>query len=143
MTDDAFNRWYKNHKKDFNDKRKSRYHTDPEYKKRVLAASRQTREDRRKGVVKSATSQSGVVNLSTLAEDLEISVWTLRNWMANDYFPRPQIEGGGLWFTPWQVALVQLIQFFMKDNNVRRLSAAQRQDLQKVLTYIHAHWGDA
>lgn len=46
MTQWTFTKWYENNKGNFNEKRRSRYNTDPEYRQRVLEMNRKNREKR-------------------------------------------------------------------------------------------------
>ena len=43
----AFSRWYKAHKETFNERRRQRYENDPEYRERMINATRKARTGRR------------------------------------------------------------------------------------------------
>ena len=55
MSDWEFKNWYKEHGKELNASRRDRYTNDPEYKKQVLAANRESRKRRRQGQLKERT----------------------------------------------------------------------------------------
>jgi hypothetical protein len=135
--EDAFAKWYKQHGEDFNEKRRNKYNSDPEYRQRVLATARVAREQRRMAHEK---PDDYTVNHALAAEILGITVWTLRNWRSKNYFPSPKHFRDGAWFKDHQLALLGEIQHFMEVNNVRRLSAAQKAELQPIIERIHAQW---
>lgn len=43
----AFSKWYKSHKETYNERRRKRYENDPEYRERMIEATRKARTGRR------------------------------------------------------------------------------------------------
>jgi hypothetical protein len=139
MANEAFDKWYKTHKEDFNSQRRKRYQNDPKYKARVLASARKARDDRRKQNPKPPGYN---VSLVAAAEELGVTIWTLRNWRKMEYFPEPnKFDHWELWFTEAQVRLLARIQHYLDSNSIKRLSAVQRAELQIIVKQIYAEWG--
>lgn len=135
--DDAFARWYETHKNDYNSKRREKYKQDPAYKTRVLNTARQTRDNRRKYKEKPSVYS---FTINDVADDLGITIWTLRNWRGNGYFPEPYKFNGELWFSQNQISLLSEIRDFLVHRGIKRMSAVQRDDLQPIIESIHARW---
>jgi hypothetical protein len=136
--DDAFGRWYDKNKPVFNLSRRERYKTDPEYKKRVLDAARKARDERRK---QNPKPEAYTTTLQGAADALDITIWTLRNWRTNEYFPEPLKFNGELWFTDAQVKLLTRIKDYLDKRNIKRLSVAQAEELYGIVKQIRAYWG--
>lgn len=59
MSDWKFKDWYKEHGKELNADRRKRYETDPEYKKQVLEANRESRRRRREAQLAERAAERG------------------------------------------------------------------------------------
>ena len=138
-TGDAFGRWYAVHKKTFNKSRQNRYNTDPEYRARVLETSQRSRANRKKADV-AVKPEIYQYHLAQVAELLNITVGTLRNWRVNEYFPEPLRFGGGVWFKPHQVLLLDSIRDFFTSKHIKRISAVQKKELEEIVHVVHANW---
>jgi hypothetical protein len=132
-----FTRWYKSHREEFNEQRRKRYHSDPEYRQKMQEASRQVRQRR---LVKNRPDQY-CISLVQLAEILDVSVWTIRNWRKNGYFPEPYHDDNGIiWFTVNQLELIKKLQDYFLCWNIKRLSNVQKLDVELISKEIHANW---
>lgn len=60
MSDWKFKDWYKEHGSELNEGRRDRYKTDPEYKKQVLEANRESRRRRRVAQLEERAAERGV-----------------------------------------------------------------------------------
>jgi hypothetical protein len=139
-TKGAFGKWYESHKTDFNFERRNRYHNDPLYRQAVLAQARKSREERRKsGVVKPETYSW---KLPDVASYLGITLWTLRNWRQNNYYPEPARYNSELWFTEQQVKLLGGIATYFQVHNIRRMSAIQKKEMEEIVAGVHSTWGN-
>src|SRR5438132_1182903 len=103
----SFKEWYEVNGDRLNAKRKSRYHTDTEYRKRVLETNQQSREKRKGGSNGSARKQrvrkeashyktvdveiNGVTEkmftIGALAETLGCSIQAIRIWERQGLIP--------------------------------------------------------
>lgn len=62
----TFKEWYSNNKEALNAKRKHRYHTDPDYRAKVIEQNRKSREKRR---LKKLEEQNKLQTQTTTQED--------------------------------------------------------------------------
>jgi predicted NAD-dependent protein-ADP-ribosyltransferase YbiA (DUF1768 family) len=137
---DAFERWYQRHGSEFNQSRRTRYANDPLYRERVLATSARARANRRKNrVVQKPAAYS--INLAEAASQLGVTVWSLRSWRNNQYFPDPLRCSGEVWFTAHQIVLIGRIRDFLDARHIRKISASDRKDMQPLIDEVLAQWG--
>jgi hypothetical protein len=134
---DAFDRWYQAHKGTYNSSRKSRYHNDPLYRQKILDASREKRENRRKQNPKPADY---TLTMAAAAEVIGVTIWTLRNWRSQKYFPEPLKYNSELWFSGRQVVYISYIKDFFDREKITRLSAVQKEKLGAIVQQIFANW---
>jgi|PlaIllAssembly_1097288.scaffolds.fasta_scaffold00079_6 hypothetical protein len=122
MTTNTFKRWYESHKEDFNEFRRSRYHTDPEYRERVINYAKVSRE---RAKVRPKPPKK-FWSISETAASAETSVAALRYWEGKKVIPRPD-TGTVRRYTMHQVAL---IKFFFSE--MKRLqSLVESKELTK------------
>ncbi len=113
----SFSEWYRVNGERLNKKRRERYHTDPEYKARVLKTNQESRQDRKKeppGVKEStttvvsgksrqwkaaATDVDGKIQdcftIGAVADILGCSIQVIRLWEKNGTIPATPIRGNG------------------------------------------------
>lgn len=130
-----FSRWYEQNAEALNAKRRERYHTDPEYKAKQLENRRKQLE---RGRSLSPLNPTYTKTFSEAAEELGISIWRLRNWRNNNYFPEPYPYGKFLYFTDRQVELLRGLTNFIGDKP--RLSAEDRAKMEDITNLIFANW---
>lgn len=130
-----FSNWYEKHKEELSAKRKHRYATDPEYRAKALARRAAQREKIRE---QSPVNPVYTKTFSDAAKELGISLWRLRNWRLNNYFPHPHSHGKFLYFTDFQVQLLQKINEFVGENP--RLNAEEKEKMKELSDFIYANW---
>lgn len=130
-----FAKWYGNNKEQLSDKRKERYHNDPVYRQQVLASRAKHLEKIR---VLTSLNPAYTTTFSEAAEELGITLWRMRNWRTNHYFPEPFQHGKFLYFTDSQVALLRKLNEFMGDKP--RLSKDDRHTLDDLTNFIFSNW---
>lgn len=82
---ETFRRWYEKNKEEFNGVRKERYHTDPEYRQKVIEyarISRQRAKQRPKPPKK-------FLSISETAEKATTTPTAIRYWESKGFIPRP------------------------------------------------------
>lgn len=136
-SESPFSRWYKKNREEFNRQRRNRYKTDPEYRKKMQEASRRTRSNHGPG---EGRPEQYVVSLAQAAEILDVTIWTIRNWRRQEYFPEPYIDREGMWFTEPQLALLKGLHAYFVSNGIKRLTAAQRVEVGRISSEIYQHW---
>ena len=124
-----FNVWYEDNKDRWNNARRSRYENDPEYKKRVLAQNRASREKRKEedGIDSAAAEKAKKADpgeawmefmdgegqvwltIGALARALGKSVKTLRLWETKGWIPEAtqRTPKGERLYTPEQVLAIR------------------------------------
>jgi hypothetical protein len=127
--------WYEANKDKLSQKRKEQYANDPEYRAKVLARSEAFRLARR-GV----SSLPGYeFNMQQAADQVGVTLWTLREWRKKNYFPEPLEYQGKLMFNASQIELLQGLRKFFDDHGVRT-SAANRPALEDLTSLVYANW---
>lgn len=134
----AFARWYKNHKDSFNQKRRNRYQTDPEYKQRMIDAAKKTRQAKKKTTIPRPPHYT--ITQLQAAEELGVTIWTLQNWRRKSYFPAPFSDNEGVWFTENQIELLEILQNYYVQQSIKRLTEHQKNDIEQIAQHIHANW---
>jgi hypothetical protein len=128
-----YQEWYENNKKRLSSKKKDRYHSDPEYRAKVIERSREQRaaaREKRKAVV-----DEYAFTILDVAAQLGVTVWVVRDWRRKGYFPEPKLRGGKLLFTQNQIGvLMHLVEFF-KNNDASNVSG-----LEDVKILVSANW---
>lgn len=131
----AFSRWYANHKEQLSEKRKQRYKNDPVYRQACLdRKAKQSQSTKAEPVDPMYTH-----NFTQAAEQLGVSLWTLRSWRTAGYFPEPHEHNKGLFFTANQVALMSKLAEFFQGKS-RNLTDEQKAELQNLSDLIRANW---
>lgn len=130
-----FARWYEEHKDELSQKRKQRYANDPEYRQKALDARKKQLEANR-GL--SPLNPAYTTTFSEAAEELGITIWRLRNWRKNHYFPEPYPYGKFLYFTDRQMALLSKLNEFIGEKP--RLGKEDKGTLEELTNFIFANW---
>lgn len=132
---EAYSRWYERNKEALSEKRKKRYREDPEYRAACLARkARQTKAQSAPPV-----PEQYVMNFTSTAEELDVSLWKLRSWRERGYYPEPFNHTKGLYFTQEQVEAVASLRDFFEEHT-GTLSKEEQQKLQNLTDLIHANW---
>lgn len=133
----AFKTWYDNHKTEYNAERRRKYYENAEYRKRMLDSATKSRKNKKP---RSTRPEEYSLSLSETAAMLDVTIWTLRNWKENRYYPEPSRFNGEVWFTQHQFQLLSKIKYFLNKNGITRLDAAERAELRKIAAVIHEEW---
>ena len=129
----TFRKWYQQNKERLSAKRKKLYAKDPEYRQRALEAGK------RRADTEASSMITGHVFLAQAAQDLDITISTLREWRRKHYFPEPKRQNGRLWFTEHQVFLLKSLQEFFKVNG-RKTWKSNRHTLKALVQSVWAKW---
>lgn len=132
---DYFSTWYEKNKEELSRKRKERYQTDPAYREAALR-NRAKQIERQRGL--SPLNPIYSTTFSEAAEELGITLWRLRNWRTNNYFPEPYSYGKFLYFTDNQMQLLRNIKEFIGDKP--RLTMEDKEKLGSIVNLIFANW---
>jgi hypothetical protein len=116
-------------------KRKKLYAENPEYRQRVLAASKNYTENGAKSML------DGHVFFTQAAQDLDITISTLREWRRKHYFLEPKHQNGRLWFTEHQVFLLKSLQEFFKVNG-KKTWKSNKYVLKDLVASVWAKWDE-
>jgi hypothetical protein len=130
-----FGKWYEKNKDVLSAKRKERYQNDPVYRQQQLE-NRRRQLAKQRGV--SPLDPAYTTTFSEAAEELGITLWRLRNWRNNSYFPEPHSYGKFLYFTDNQVGLLKKLAQFIADKP--RLNADDKDKLQDLVQFIYGNW---
>ena len=127
---EASRRWYRCHKQEFSEKRKQRYREDPEYRRKALENAKRQRKC-------SPVPKDYEYSMAGAAQELGVSLFTIRRWKNNDFFPEPAKFNGKLYFKASQIVLLQgLVDFFDKGKKIKRYDS----QLQALLAFIYSNW---
>jgi hypothetical protein len=130
----SWDAWYAKNKQRLSVKRAKRYQTDVAYRE---AALRRGRAQRKKAPV--VVTDGYTVSVVEAAHALGITVWTLREWRRKNYFPEPQRRQRQLWFTPYQVALLQRLRVFFDTHGIR-VASEVKPALSDVVSLVYSNW---
>lgn len=125
--------YYKKNKKAISDRRKQRYREDPEYRKKCIASSRETREGSQL-----PKPQGFDLTFDQTAAQLGVPVWSLREWRKRGYFPQPLLHGGRMWFRQAQVELLRALKALFAKGT--RLSKDKQNELHSTVEMVLANW---
>lgn len=109
-----YQRWYSKNKESFNRKRRERYAVDQEYRDKMIAlvkASRRNTESKR---------QEGVLTLGKLAEYVDKSSQTLREWESIGLIPRSVDSNGYRVYRQDQADLIKVLSDAMTEARYNR-----------------------
>ncbi|QQO38253.1 DNA binding protein [Vibrio phage vB_VpaS_VP-RY-9] len=121
--------WYDKNKKEHNAKRRSRYHTDPEYREKVQERARERarklREERKGEIPRIYRVVNGkeieVFKHSDIANDCGVTTRQMKNDEANGIIPRMTFEGRNRVYSAEQRDL--LVAFYNQDISSKQLFA--------------------
>lgn len=141
----SFSKWYETNKDGFNVRRKQKYHSDPEYREKVI---QRQREARKKNPRPSTASdkhyrtingdQVEVFRIGHVVEAISRSEKTIRTWESEGLIPAPSIEGKHRYYTQEQVSLLKEFSELMEQ--VRYDKALREFAIQKKSGEIHEKW---
>ena len=136
----TYRKWYESNGADYNEERKKRYANDPEYRDRIKAQAKETRERRkaRGGVQETSVIRDGVevYRVSAAAELLGKSPDALRSWVRKGWVPEKtgQVHR---FYTKGQIKLMQRLVDVIKKY---RYAKNYEDRLQQIVTKVHANW---
>jgi hypothetical protein len=114
---------------------KKLYVENPEYRQRVLEASRK----RRRGEPNLPVPHDAGISFAEAAERTGMSISTLHAWRRRKYFPEPKHHSRRLWFSEKQVLLLNNLKEFFTLYGKRRWNMKKNQ-LKEVVASICSHW---
>jgi hypothetical protein len=127
----AFGRWYANNKQALAERRRARYHNDPAYRARVKELANRNRK-------RAAPAEAPATHPHTFEDvsaQLEVSLYSLRDWRRRGYFPEPYRHNQRLYFSNTQVALLSELKIFLADGGARR-----PDDLETMKNTVFMNW---
>lgn len=143
----SFNKWYAEHGTAYNTARKNRYHTDPEYRERVLERQRRQRQSRpvaqeehRPQFRTVGGVEVEVFRIGQVVAQVGRSEKTIRNWEASGWIPKPTVEGSHRYYTGNQVALIGELSALL--NEVRYARALRDSMIQQKSLEIAKRWSE-
>lgn len=131
----TFQRWYDENRQRLSEIRKARYHTDPEYRAKVIQHARDSRARR---APRPQAMGDHSIRLPDLLATLSISPWQYQEWRKRDYFPEPRRFGREVRFTPRQQVLIGNIAKCVAGK--RKLTRQDQVVLQSAVSMAFANW---
>ena len=128
-----FRKWYQQNKERLSAKRKKLYAENPEYRQRALEASK------KHGDTEASSMLDGHVFFTQAAQDVDITISTLREWRNKHYFPEPRHHNGRLWFTEHQVFLLKSLKKFFQVNG-KKTWKSNKYALKDLVESVCAKW---
>lgn len=131
-----FKDWYAKNSERLSSARKKRYAEDPAFRDHVNARNR---ENRLKAKADQPPRREHYdYDMRSVAENLDVTVSSLRWWMTAGYYPRPYMHDGKFWFTAHQIDLLRPIaDLFAVDT-----AAKHSQELEVLKTTALMNWGN-
>ena len=121
--------------KTLSDKRKEKYATNPEYRKKCLERNRKQNQ------AKVPPVNGYTIDIESAAEQIGVSVWVLRDWRKKGYFPDPVSRSGKLWFTEHQITLLQKLQKSWNQIAFTYCNTQKRKTRREELcSIIYSNW---
>lgn len=139
----SFQRWYKSHAKEFNEKRRSRYRKDKSYREKIVERQAEYRA-RRSGAVKEKKQLTKldvngnlqkVFRIGEVAQSLGRSQQTIRKWEKDGLLPGRTIETSHRYYTAVQVQQMGKLCLVLEEpikNRRARLLENWRNEALKV-----------
>ena len=107
----AYGKWYSEHKKTYNEKRRERYKNDPEYRKRTQSNSKSYRKskqvERDKGTRTVGKITVTVHSLKEVADLLSRGIQSISNWEKKEWIPKCVFDEHKKLYTTHQVELMK------------------------------------
>lgn len=130
----SWNAWYDANKDRLAKKKADKYRNDPVYRE---AAKKRSKEHNQQ---KHDIPDDGFnISMNGVAEQLEVSIWVIREWRRKSYFPEPVCRLSRFWFNAKQVALLHELKMFFDKNGVR-MAFLKREALDMVVGFVYANW---
>ena len=132
----SFSKWYAKpeNRAELSRRRKEKYQQDPDYRRKVIERSASRRINERGPLPEGFT-----YHMEQAAEQVGVTIWTLREWRKKNYFPEPPDYLGKLWFSQSQVNLLgQLREFF--EVHGRRVGVRTKPMLEDLVSLIYSNW---
>lgn len=141
-----FQRWYKEKGEKLNKDRKSKYHSDPEYRQSVLDRQARYRQNnppasraRQKITRIVEGAEVEVVRMGDLVKMIGRSENIIRNWEKRGIIPKPSIESKHRYYTLRQVALLKELADIIDVCQVEGREVLQTA-IETKSSHIHKHW---
>lgn len=122
----SWSRWYEKNAASHNEKRKAKYHSDPEYRQKVLESRKEARRNAPKPeviehfkVIKGKKVQ--VVRVGEASEHINRDPQVIRIWEREGKIPRPTVPGAHRYYTMGQLALLKEFADLMTEVRYSRL----------------------
>lgn len=141
--------WAERYGSTVNARRRERYRTDPEYRARVLAQSRERRararakrlaqkakESSKPGYVRDGVRYYGTRDATVL---LEVAPRTLYGWEERGYIPRPKKYAHRA-YTAHQIKLLRQLRDFLHEHWWAVRDERVWRKLEKLCAKIHDRW---
>lgn len=142
----AFKKWYDNNKKEFNAKRRARYHKDKEYREKAQENSKRRREV--KATAKPAPGpevreHNGeevlVYTVVQASERIGRSTATIRSWERRGLIPKPIFPGHARRYTKNQI---DLLASMVAEADKHTSKHEQNRVYVDHVRTLETHWGD-
>ncbi len=140
-----YRNWYKNHREEFNKKRRERYAKDKKYRAKAIKNSNNVRSGNAKVTVRKMYRkleywQVEVFRIREVAEKLNRSIPTIRKWIADGLIPPSIFVGKQNVYTQHQIdCLKVLVEVY---DAYRHNPPKLKEELEKSKAWIAAHWSD-
>lgn len=133
-----FRKWYGAKKDAISEARKTKYHTDPEYRAKALANARKQRQARNDKTRPEAL-RTFKYSAREAADLIGCTTNELRAWRVRDYYPTPFYWAGRTYYSEMQVQLMQKLQAFLEANGPR-IKQDDREAFEDLKTLIATNW---
>lgn len=141
----AYQKWYQTNKASFNEKRKKKYHSDPEVREKAISNAKKYRQEnpRQNGEEQHYREVGGkvveVFRITETANRIGRSVESIRSWEKKGWIPTPSIDSTHRYYTIKQIQLLKDFAEFIDqvryDREVRALA------IKKKSSELYSLWG--
>lgn len=125
-----FHRWYDRHKDEYNQRRRERYHSDPEYREKVLSLARKSDT--------STTIPEGFSLIGDAAEQVGRNPYTLKTWEMKGFVPIALKINNCRVYSAQQIALLKELAAFLDQNHY--LSKGYSEKLETLKLKLWGAW---
>jgi MerR HTH family regulatory protein len=134
----TYQKWYQQNQPRLSEKRKKQYAENPEYRQKVIEASRRRRSGDQTPPAP-PVPPDGLISFEKAADRLGVGTSTLREWRRKKYFPEPKRHNRAPWLTENQVTLLAKLKECLRVNKMRPASIKLAR-LKEVRAFIAANW---